>query len=193
MCLSLSQQRGASNDHATVVSRIDIVRAITPGETYQTLHFVRPGAEILLRLSGWPKVDRVFAAIDAVEALGINPADAAPNHWRHVHNRLDTGSEPHPYSRDQIAPGSCGGACCHDALRLRHDDVFCDAELHLRGDFPGLAAVHLERQRQRPDRTLRNPSGRRFARYLTGGAPAARGARGLPRRATLSAQGRAKC
>ena len=93
--------RWASNDYGTVVSRIDIVRAIAPGEAYQTLPFVRPGGEILLRISGWPKVERVFAAIDAVEALGIDPADAAPDHWRHVHNRLGAGYEPRPYSRDQ--------------------------------------------------------------------------------------------
>jgi len=93
--------RWASNDFGTVVSRIDIVRAVTPGEAYQTLPFVRPGGEILLRISGWPKVERVFGAIDAVEALGIDPADAAPEHWRHVHNRLGAGYEPRPYSRDQ--------------------------------------------------------------------------------------------
>jgi Protein of unknown function (DUF2840) len=93
--------RWASNDFGTVVSRIDIVRTIAPGEAYQTLPFVRPGGEILLRISGWPKVERVLAAIDAVEALGVNPADAAPDHWRHVHNRLGAGYEPRPYSRDQ--------------------------------------------------------------------------------------------
>ena len=93
--------RWASNDYGTVVSRIDIVRAIAPGEAYQTLPFVRPGGEILLRISGWPKVERVFAAIDAVEALGIDPADAAHEHWRHVHNRLGAGYEPRPYSRDR--------------------------------------------------------------------------------------------
>jgi hypothetical protein len=93
--------RWASNDYGTILSRIDIVRAITPGEAYQTLPFVRPGGEILLRVSGWPKVERVLGTIDAIEALGIDPADAAPDHWRHVHNRLGTGHEPRPYGRDQ--------------------------------------------------------------------------------------------
>ena len=93
--------RWASNDFGTVVSRIDIVRAIDRRESYQTLPFVRPGGEILLRISGWPKVERVLQAIDAVEALGLDPADAAPDHWRHVHNRLGAGYEPRPYSRDQ--------------------------------------------------------------------------------------------
>ena len=41
--------------------------------------YVRPGADILLRLSGWPKVERVLQIVDAIEALGIDPADAAPD------------------------------------------------------------------------------------------------------------------
>ena len=48
--------RWASNDFGTVVSRIDIVRAVASGEPYSTVPYVRPGGEILLRLSGWPKV-----------------------------------------------------------------------------------------------------------------------------------------
>ena len=93
--------RWASNDFGTIVSRIDIVRAIDRGESYQTLPFVRPGGEILLRISGWPKVERVLQAIDAVETLGIDPADAAPEHWRHLHNRLVAGEPPRPYNREQ--------------------------------------------------------------------------------------------
>ncbi len=93
--------RWASNDFGTVVSRVDIVRAIDRGESYQTLPFVRPGGEILLRISGWPKVERVLQAIDAVEALGIDAADAAPDFWRHLHNRLIANELPRPYSREQ--------------------------------------------------------------------------------------------
>lgn len=93
--------RWASNDFGTIISRIDIVRCVAHGQAYQTLPFVRPGGVILLRISGWPKVERVLKAIDAVEALGIDPADAAPDHWRHIHNRLIAGYEPRPYSRDQ--------------------------------------------------------------------------------------------
>jgi hypothetical protein len=90
--------RWASNDFGTVISRIDIVRAIRPGEAFSTLPFVRPGGDILLRISGWPKVERVLQIIDAMETAGIDPADAAPNHWRHVHNRLTAGEEPRPYT-----------------------------------------------------------------------------------------------
>ncbi len=46
--------RWAANDFGTVVSRIDIVRAIRRGEPFQTLPFVRPGGDILLRINGCP-------------------------------------------------------------------------------------------------------------------------------------------
>jgi len=95
--------RWASNDFGTIISRIDIVRAVEPHEPYQTLPFVRPGGEILLRVDGWPKVERVLRAIDAVEALDIDPADAAPEYWRHLHNRLAAGHEPRAYTREQHA------------------------------------------------------------------------------------------
>src|SRR5215510_8951154 len=93
--------RWASNDYGTVASRIDILRAVRPGERYSTVPYVRPGGEILLRLSGWPKVEKVLQAIDAVEALGIDPADAAPEHWHHIHNRLSVGEQPRPYTRSR--------------------------------------------------------------------------------------------
>ena len=95
--------RWASNDFGTIISRIDIVRAIGRGEPFQTLPFVRPGGDILLRLDGWPKVQRALAAIDAVEALGLDPADASPDHWRHVHNRLSAGLEPSAYTPERHA------------------------------------------------------------------------------------------
>lgn len=93
--------RWASNDHGTVISRIDIVRAIVPGEHFQTLPFVRPGGDILLKMEGWPKVERVLQIIDAIEAIGIDPAEVSPHHWRHVHNRLTAGEEPRSYTIEQ--------------------------------------------------------------------------------------------
>ena len=93
--------RWASNDFGTAESRLHILRAVGQGEAYTTLPFVAPGADILLRLHGWPKVQRAFAAIDAVTALDIDPADAAPDYWRHVHNRLIVGQEPRDYTRER--------------------------------------------------------------------------------------------
>ena len=90
--------RWAANDYGTVVSRIDIVRAVEPGAAFQTLPFVRPGGEILLKIEGWPKVEKVLQHIDAVEAAGVDPCDAAPDHWRHVAHRMSAGQEPRPYT-----------------------------------------------------------------------------------------------
>lgn len=95
--------RWASNDYGTIVSRLDILRAIGRGEPFQTVPFVRPGGEILLRIDGWPKVQRALAVIDTVEALTVDPADASPDYWRHVHNRLSAGQEPNPYTPERHA------------------------------------------------------------------------------------------
>lgn len=90
--------RWTSSDFGTLVSRIDILRAVRPGERYSTVPFVRPGGESLMRLSGWPKVEKALQAIDVVESLGIHPADAAPDHWRHIHNRLSVNEQPRRYT-----------------------------------------------------------------------------------------------
>ena len=93
--------RWAANDFGTIISRIDIVRAVEPGEPYQTLPFVRPGGEILLRIDGWPKVEDVLRHVDAIEAIGIEADAVSPEHWRHVHNRMAAGHQPRSYTLDQ--------------------------------------------------------------------------------------------
>ena len=93
--------RWAANDFGTIISRIDIVRAVEPGEPYQTLPFVRPGGDILLKIEGWPKVEQLLRHIDAVEAIGILPHDVAPDHWRHVANRMSAGHAPRAYTMDR--------------------------------------------------------------------------------------------
>ncbi|MBU1462947.1 MAG: DUF2840 domain-containing protein [Alphaproteobacteria bacterium] len=90
--------RWAANDYGTISSNIDIVRAVSRSEAYSTLPHVDPGGEILLHLHGWPKVVQVLRAIDTIEALGIAPEDVAPDHWRHIHNRLSAGLPPRSYS-----------------------------------------------------------------------------------------------
>lgn len=90
--------RWHSNDYGTIHSSIVIVRAVHSGEAYSTLAHIHPGGEILLQLSGWPKVSQVLELIDTVEALEINAADAAPDYWRHVHSRLSAAQVPRRYS-----------------------------------------------------------------------------------------------
>ncbi|RWB70426.1 MAG: DUF2840 domain-containing protein [Mesorhizobium sp.] len=93
--------RWAANDFGTIVSRIDIVRAVFPGEPHQTLPYIRPGGEILLKIAGWDKVERVLQLIDAVEAIGLDPVETAPDYWRQTHNRLVAGGTPRTYSLEQ--------------------------------------------------------------------------------------------
>lgn len=90
--------RWAANDFGTIISRIDIVHAVEPGEAYQTLPFVRPGGEILLKIEGWPKVEDVLRHIDAVERVGIDPCEVAPDHWRYVGQRMQAGEAPRRYT-----------------------------------------------------------------------------------------------
>ena len=93
--------RWASNDFGTIISRIDIVRAIAPGEAYQTLPFVRPGGDILLKIEGWPKVETVLRHIDGIEAIGVDPAQVDPDHWRHVAHWMNAGEAPRPYTAER--------------------------------------------------------------------------------------------
>jgi hypothetical protein len=93
--------RWTSNDFGTVISRIDIIRAVAPGQPCASVPYVRPGGDILLRLAGWPTVERVLQRIDIVEALGIDPVDAAPDYWQHLHNRLSVNEAPRPYTRSR--------------------------------------------------------------------------------------------
>jgi Protein of unknown function (DUF2840) len=95
--------RWHTNDFGTVQSRIDILRALTPHEASTSIGFMRPGGEILLRASSWPKVERVLQEIDVIERSGFDSADICPDHWRHVHNRLAAGQTPRVYTAERHA------------------------------------------------------------------------------------------
>ncbi len=80
--------RWASNDYGTIRSTLDIVRAVGACEPVTRLAQVNPGGDVLLSVHGWQKVAQVLRLIDAIEATGIDPCEVAPDHWRHIHNRL---------------------------------------------------------------------------------------------------------
>jgi len=90
--------RWASNDYGTIRSSLDIVRAVEPGESVTPVLQVDPGGELLLAVRGWTKVAQVFRLIDAIEASGIDPCAVAPDHWRHIHNRMASREAPRGYS-----------------------------------------------------------------------------------------------
>lgn len=93
--------RWASNDYGTVLSRCDVLLAVAEGAPVTRVPHVTPGAEVLLSVTGWRKVRRVFALIDAIEQLGIDPCEVAPDHWRHIHNRLIAAETPRSYSLER--------------------------------------------------------------------------------------------
>jgi hypothetical protein len=100
--------RWTGGDYGTTASELEILRAPASGAAYVTHPGVDPGAEPLALLGGWTRVKRALAVIDAVEAAGFAPHAIAPDHWRHVHNRLSAGLQPRPYDRRR-----------HRAWRLR--------------------------------------------------------------------------
>jgi hypothetical protein len=80
------------------------VRAIGRGEPCQTLPFVRPGGDILLKIEGWPKVEAACCRRSTPwkHSASIRPT-CLPDHWRHVHNRLTAGHEPRAYTPERHA------------------------------------------------------------------------------------------
>ncbi len=97
----LALVRWEANAYGTARSELDILLAPTPGAAFSTRPDVRPGAEVLLALTGWTRVQRCLLAIDAVEAVGVAAHQVAPDYWRHVNNRLLAGHVPRAYSRQR--------------------------------------------------------------------------------------------
>ncbi|MGA0599211.1 DUF2840 domain-containing protein [Caulobacter sp. KR2-114] len=95
--------RWAAGDYGTTVSRIAILRTVPRGGAITTAAGVTPGGEVLLNLSGWPRVQQVLAAIDQVEDLGLDPSAACVDHWRVVHHRLSVGLPVRAYALDRHA------------------------------------------------------------------------------------------
>jgi hypothetical protein len=93
--------RWASNDYGTALSRFDVLLAVPDGAPFTSFPHVDPGAEILLSVSGWPRVRRVFGLIDTISDAGIDPCDVAPDYWRHIHNRVAASQQPRGYSADR--------------------------------------------------------------------------------------------
>ncbi len=90
--------RWAANDYGTIRSTLDVVRAVGAHQPCTPIAQVDPGGELLLSVRGWPKVSQVFRLIDAIEASGIDPCEVAPDHWRHIHNRMAGRERPRGYS-----------------------------------------------------------------------------------------------
>jgi hypothetical protein len=100
--------RWACGPRGAVGARLDILQAVDCGAARVAIPGVTPGAVSLLRLNGWSRVRHALAVIDAVAETGVPLEAVAPDHWRHVHNRMSTGLRPQAYSQVR-----------HRALKLR--------------------------------------------------------------------------
>lgn len=65
-----------------------VLHACTLCEPMQLFPGIDPGAGVLLRAEGRCEVRAILPKIDAIAALGIDPADASPTYWRLLARRL---------------------------------------------------------------------------------------------------------
>ena len=102
--------RWQSNDYGTVRWQLIVLQACTPLDAMQSIPGVRPGARILLHAEGEQKTRAVLARIDAIEALGIEPAEVSPAYWRTLGNRLAAHLPLPDYSAERHAAWLAGRA-----------------------------------------------------------------------------------
>lgn len=92
-----------ANQFGTELWRLWVLRAGAPGERLETVPGIAPGAHILLSLAGQPRVQRALDLIDAIEAAGLDPAEAPESYWRTAQNRLSAGLPCRVYSAAEHA------------------------------------------------------------------------------------------
>lgn len=95
--------RWESNDYGTTRWQLMVLQACTPGERMQRIAGISPGARLLLCAEGEAPVQAVLQRIDAIEVLGIDPAQAAPSYWRTLGNRLAARQPLPAYSAERHA------------------------------------------------------------------------------------------
>lgn len=77
-----------SNDYGTTRWQLMVMQACTPLDAVQRIAGIQPGARLLLCAEGERQVQLVLPQIDAIEAMGIDPAAVSPAYWRTLGNRL---------------------------------------------------------------------------------------------------------
>lgn len=98
------------NDYGTALWQLMVLEAPMPFDGVQRIAGVTPGARILLRADGEQHVKAVLDVIDAIEALGIDPAVVAVTYWRTVGNRLEARQPPPDYTAERHAAHLARGA-----------------------------------------------------------------------------------
>uniref|UniRef100_C5CWH2 DUF2840 domain-containing protein n=1 Tax=Variovorax paradoxus (strain S110) TaxID=543728 RepID=C5CWH2_VARPS len=98
------------NDYGTALWHLMVLQAPMPPDGAQRVAGVQPGARILLRADGESQVKAVLAAVDAIEALGIDPCAVAVTYWRTVGNRLAARQPLPAYTAERHAAHLARGA-----------------------------------------------------------------------------------
>ncbi|RZJ02382.1 MAG: DUF2840 domain-containing protein [Haliea sp.] len=98
------------NDYGTALWQLMVLEAPMPFDGAQRIAGVTPGACILLRADGEQQVKAVLDVIDAIEALGVDPAVVAVTYWRTVGNRLAARQPPPDYTTERHAAHLARGA-----------------------------------------------------------------------------------
>jgi Protein of unknown function (DUF2840) len=98
------------NDYGTALWQLMVLQAPMPFDHAQRIAGVAPGARILLRADGEQQVKAVLEVIDAIEALGVDPAAVAVTYWRTVGNRLAARQPLPDYTTERHAAHIARGA-----------------------------------------------------------------------------------
>jgi hypothetical protein len=77
-----------SNEYGTTRWQLLVLQTCSPLDAIQRITGIEPGARLLLRAEGGRQAAPVLQRIDAIEALGLDPAAVSPAYWRTLHNRL---------------------------------------------------------------------------------------------------------
>ena len=91
------------NRHGPDRWRLAVLRAGGPGERLCRVTGVRPGAELLLRVTGKGRTERALRMFAAIRRLGIDPVDLSPPWFAGAGVALNADIAPPPYSADQHA------------------------------------------------------------------------------------------
>jgi len=100
--------RWESNDYGTTRWQLMVLQACTPLDAVQRIAGIQPGARLLLCAEGERQVQSVLPQIDAIEALGIDPAAVSPAYWLTLGNRLSARMPMPPYSVERHAAWLAG-------------------------------------------------------------------------------------
>jgi hypothetical protein len=102
--------RWESNDYGTTRWQLLVLQACGSPDAMQRIPGIRPGARILLHAENEWQVQPVLLRIDAIEALGIDPAAVSPAYWRTTGNRLAAHMPLPAYSAERHAAYLAGEA-----------------------------------------------------------------------------------